>query len=184
MTAAPRPGVESAVRASLREALAAAGLPAAPQRAVLVSVPGQRLYLVEGGRVAAEYRVSTSARGVGGVEGSYRTPPGVHRVHAKIGAGAPRGAVFVERQPTGRVWQGEPSDEDLILTRVLTLEGVESGVNCGPGCDSLERCIYIHGTNHEALLGTPASHGCVRMANQDVAELFDRLEPGDPVVVA
>ncbi len=179
-----RQAVESAIDAVLRESLARAGIRSLPQRAVLVSVERQRLYLVERGKLTVDYPVSTSANGVGGAEGSYRTPPGLHRVHARIGAGSPAGAVFQERQPTGRIWRGEPSGEDLILTRVLPLEGLEPGVNQGPGCDSLQRCIYIHGTNQEDRLGTPVSHGCIRMANRDVMDLFERLEPGDLVVVA
>jgi UDP-N-acetylmuramate--alanine ligase len=134
--------------------------------------------------VIAEYPVSTSAFGVGGAEGSYRTPPGFHRVREMIGAGAPAGTVYVGRAPTGETWQGADTPDDLILTRILTLEGLEPGVNQGVGCDSLARYIYIHGTNHEQKLGTAASHGCIRMANRDVVDLFDRLKPGDPVVVA
>ena len=113
-----------------------------------------------------------------------RTPPGWHRIHARIGEGAPSGAVFVSREATGDRWKGEPEAADLILTRILTLEGLEDGVNRGPGHDSLERYIYIHGTNHEEELGRPASHGCVRMGNADVIDLFARVAVGDPVVVA
>ena len=109
---------------------------------------------------------------------------GWHRIHARIGAGAPLGTVFESRVPTGRVWRGEAAEADLILTRVLTLEGLEDGVNRGPGRDSLERYIYLHGTNHEDQLGRPASHGCVRLANADVVELFDRVAEGDPVFIA
>jgi UDP-N-acetylmuramate--alanine ligase len=120
---------------------------------------------------------------VGGQEGSGKTPLGRHRVHARIGAGEPVGMVFRSRKPTGEIWRGEDRDEDLILTRVLTLEGLEDGVNRGPGCDSLARFIYLHGTNQEALLGTPVSHGCVRLSNADVLALFDRVEEGDLVVI-
>jgi UDP-N-acetylmuramate-alanine ligase len=150
---------------------------------MVVDVERQRLSWIDGGRVMAEYPVSTAAAGIGGASGSLRTPPGWHRVHARIGAGAPRGAVFESREPTGKVWRGEPREDDLILTRVLTLEGLEPGVNRGPGFDSLERFIYVHGTNHEARLGSPDSHGCVRMANQDVIDLFERVREGDGVLV-
>jgi UDP-N-acetylmuramate--alanine ligase len=81
------------------------------------------------------------------------------------------------------VWNGGPRADDLILTRILTLEGLEEGVNRGPGHDSLARYIYIHGTNHEDALGRPVSHGCVRMANADMIDLFERLTVGDPVVI-
>jgi UDP-N-acetylmuramate--alanine ligase len=154
-----------------------------PPRCLLVDVAAQRLALVERGATIAEFPVSTAAAGVGGEAGSLRTPPGWHQVHARIGADQPLGAVFESRVPTGQVWSGEARDEDLILTRVLTLEGLEPGVNRGPGRDSLERYIYIHGTNHEDLLGRPASHGCVRMSNADVAWLFEHVEASDAVVI-
>lgn len=154
-----------------------------PSRLLVVDVARQRLSLVESGLETAAYPVSTAEAGVGAEDGSLRTPPGWHRIHALIGAGAPRGAVFESRLATGEVWSGAPRADDLILTRILTLEGLEPGVNQGPGRDSLERYIYIHGTNHELALGRPASHGCVRMSNADVVDLFERLEVGDPVVI-
>jgi UDP-N-acetylmuramate--alanine ligase len=154
-----------------------------PPRLILVDVARQRLSLIDGERVAEEFPVSTAAAGIGAESGSYRTPPGWHRIHARIGAGEPLGMAFESRIPTGRRWEGEPLAEDLILTRILTLEGLEESVNRGPGRDSLERYIYIHGTNHPEELGRPASHGCIRMANEDVVRLFDRVEEGDPVVV-
>jgi UDP-N-acetylmuramate--alanine ligase len=168
-----------------RASLARPGAPAAlPPRLVVVDVERQRLGLVEGGDVKATFPVSTAAAGVGGEAGSLRTPPGWHRIHARIGAEAPLGTVFVSREPTGAVWRGEPSAEDLILTRILTLDGLEAGVNRGPGSDSLERFIYLHGTNHEDRLGEPVSHGCVRMANADLAWMFDHLAEGDLVLIA
>ncbi len=154
-----------------------------PARCLLVDVAAQRALLVERGEVTGSWPVSTAANGIGGASGSFKTPPGWHRVHRRIGAGAAAGSVFVSREPTGEVWRGETRDDDLILTRVLTLEGLEDGVNRGPGCDSLERYIYLHGTNHEDSLGEPGSHGCVRFSNAAIVELFDRLEEGDPVVI-
>jgi UDP-N-acetylmuramate--alanine ligase len=181
------PGPEEASRA-LALARAACERPGAPHgeppsRLLLVDVEWQRLILFEDGHPVAAYPVSTAAAGVGGAEGSNRTPPGWHRIHARIGAGSPSGTVFESRAATGQVWQGEPRAEDLILTRALTLEGLEEGVNRGPGRDSLERYIYIHGTNHEDALGRPDSHGCVRMANADVVDLFERVATGDAVII-
>ena len=112
-----------------------------------------------------------------------RTPPGWHRIRQRIGAGAESGTVFESREPTGAVWNGEERDDDLILTRILTLDGLEEGVNRGAGRDSLARYIYVHGTNHEPLLGRPVSHGCVRMSNADVTALFDAVVEGDALVV-
>ncbi len=170
------------VRAGLRRPHSP--FPAFPDRVVLVDVERQRLQLLENGRIAAEYPVSTGAAGIGGEDGSLRTPPGWHRVHARIGAGAPAGAVFESRVATGRVWAEADDDADLILSRVLTLDGLEEGVNRGPGRDSLERYIYLHGSNHEAELGVPASHGCIRLSNAAVIELFERVAEGDPVLIA
>jgi L,D-transpeptidase YbiS len=151
----------------------------------------QQLYLFEetpdGDNLIRQFPVSTATNGLGEREGSYCTPRGRHRVVAKIGAGAPVGAVFVGREPTGEVWtpelDGAHPGRDWILTRILWLEGVEEGKNRGPGIDSKTRYIYIHGTNEEHLVGKPASHGCIRMRNADVAELFDLVEEGTPVMI-
>jgi lipoprotein-anchoring transpeptidase ErfK/SrfK len=155
----------------------------APDRLIVVDVARQLLSLVEAGSVVGEWPVSTAQRGIGGEEGSERTPPGWHRVRQKIGAGAEPGTVFEQRTPNGQVWRGEQTDRDLILSRIITLEGLEDRVNRGPGCDSLQRFIYIHGTNHVAKLGQPASHGCVRMAGEHVIALFDLVVEHDPVLI-
>jgi UDP-N-acetylmuramate--L-alanine ligase len=154
-----------------------------PARMLLVDVRRQRVVLIRDEQAIGEYRVSTASAGVGGADGSLRTPPGWHAIHAKLGDGAEEGAVFVSREPTGERWRGEPRTEDLILTRVLTLEGLEPVVNQGPGFDSLERYIYLHGTNHEARLGVPDSHGCVRLSNRDVIELFAAVSENEPVFI-
>jgi hypothetical protein len=161
------------------------GAPASlPEQLLVIDVERQLATLFEKGAAVASWPVSTARNGIGGTEGSYRTPPGWHRIHRRIGEDAAPGAVFVSREPTGETWRGEVRDEDLILTRIITLEGLENGVNRGPGCDSLERCIYLHGTNQEALVGGPVSHGCVRLSNRDVTELFARLSEGDFVLIA
>lgn len=155
-----------------------------PPRLLVVDVERQTLSLIADGAEIAIYPVSTAAAGIGGAEGSMRTPPGWHRIHGRIGGASPAGAVFESRLPTGAVWRGEPREEDLILSRILTLDGLEDGVNRGPGCDSLARYVYIHGTNHEGSLGRPASHGCVRMASADLIALFDCVAAGDAVLIA
>ena len=168
-----------------RAALARRGAPPElPSRLLVVDVERQRAVWLENGAAKAVWPVSTAAAGIGGAEGSYRTPPGWHRVHRRIGEGAEQGSVFVSREPTGETWRGEPRDDDLILTRILTLDGLEEGVNRGPGHDSLERYIYLHGTNHEPLLGRPVSHGCVRLSNADICCLFAGMREGDYVLIA
>jgi len=161
----------------------AAPFDALPERLLVVDVALQTITLIIGGAADAAYPVSTALAGLGGEEGSHCTPPGWHRIHRRIGKDQPIGALFVSREPTGAVWNGEPTESDLILTRVLTLEGLEDGVNRGTGRDSLERYIYVHGTNHPERIGTAVSHGCIRMRNEDIVDLFDRVREGDPLVV-
>lgn len=139
-------------------------------------------------RVLAAYPISTAARGAGEQSGSYQTPRGEHYVRARIGQGQPAKTVFVARRPTGEVWTpalGEQAPErDWILSRILWLCGREPGHNRLGQCDSMRRYIYIHGTADEHLLGQPASHGCIRMANSDVIDLFERVPAGTRVLIA
>ncbi|WP_159079867.1 glutamate ligase domain-containing protein [Methyloceanibacter sp. wino2] len=155
-----------------------------PGRLFVVDVERQTATLIENGAAVGSWPVSTALKGIGGEENSFKTPPGWHRIDRKIGAGAEAGTVFSSREPTGERWQGETCESDLILTRILTLDGLEGGVNRGPGCDSLERYIYIHGSNHEEHIGRPASCGCVRMSNTDVTALFDAAQEGDLILIA
>jgi UDP-N-acetylmuramate-alanine ligase len=168
-----------------RDALARAGAPEAiPARLLVVDAERQVAVLIERGEPAVAWPVSTATAGIGGEEGSYRTPPGWHQIAQRIGEDAEPGTVFSSREPTGATWCGEACEDDLILTRILTLDGIEDGVNRGPGRDSRERYIYLHGTNHESLLGRRASHGCVRLSNADISDLFSRLREGDHVLIA
>ena len=161
------------------------GAPSAlPDRLLVVDVERQAATLIEAGEAAASWPVSTALRGIGGAEGSFRTPPGWHRISQRIGQDAVAGTVFVSREPTGETWCGEARDDDLILTRILTLDGLEDGVNRGEGCDSLSRYIYLHGTNQQELLGRATSHGCVRLSNGDIVALFEQMHEGDYVYVA
>jgi len=158
-----------------------------PERRIRVHLGSQRLELLEGDRVLATYPVSTAARGAGELAGSEQTPRGRHEVRAKIGAGAASGAVFEGRRPTGEICTPErlaaEPGRDWILSRILWLRGLEPGRNRRGDRDSMRRYIYIHGTPHEGSIGTPASHGCIRMRNADVIELFDRVEPSTPVEI-
>ena len=112
-----------------------------------------------------------------------RTPPGWHRVHRRIGEGAEAGSVFVAREPTGEIRRGQPRDDDLILTRILTLDGLEEGVNRGAGCELLRALPLSPRHQSQRLLGRPTSHGCVRLANADVRRLFDDVREGDYVLI-
>jgi len=158
----------------------------APATFLSVDIAAQSLAVITGGSAVKSYPVSTSKYGAGNRENSLMTPRGVHRVAEKYGHGAPLGRVFRDRLDTGETWTiGTPGapGANLVLTRILRLEGLEDGVNRGPGIDSYERYIYIHGTNNETSIGRPASHGCVCMANADVVELFDAVSEGAIVFI-
>lgn len=151
-----------------------------------VSVARQLLTLFDdAGLVLREYPVSTGKAGVGEVSGSFRTPRGRHLIRAKIGAGAAENAVFVRRRETGEIWseafdQSHPG-RDWILTRILWLSGCEPGRNRLGKVDTMRRFIYIHGAPERAEMGRPGSHGCIRMRNADIVELFDLVPVYTPV---
>ena len=143
-----------------------------------ISVARQILSIFdEQGEIVREYPVSTASAGVGEISGSYQTPRGRHLIRAKIGAGQPENTVFVRRRPTGEKWTpalGEAfPGRDWVLTRILWLSGCEPGYNRLGCVDTMRRYIYIHGSPDVAQMGLPGSHGCVRMRNADIVELFD-----------
>ena len=145
----------------------------------------QRLEVLDGGQGRSGYPVSTSRFGPGERQGSGCTPRGRHIVRARIGAGLPAAAVLRGRRPTGEVWTpalaaGQPG-RDWILSRILWLSGVEPGRNRLGEVDTMRRYIYIHGTPDSEPMGVPFSHGCIRMRNADVIELFDRVDAGTEV---
>lgn len=147
----------------------------------------QRLDVFAAGSVVNTYPVSTAKNGAGERYGSECTPRGLHCVRAKVGAGCALNTVLVRRRPTGEIWTAELAREypgrDWMLTRILWLSGRESGFNRGGGVDSLRRKIYIHGTGDEATLGAPTSHGCIRMSNAGIVDLFDRAALGTEVEI-
>ncbi len=163
--------------------------PEKPDQWLLVDTCEQRLFLVREGGIVGQWPVSTALAGLDNRENSGGTPKGVHKVAMKIGRNSQLGTVFVSREPTGETWNPEWNKDsdlrqrDLILSRILVLDGLEPGVNQGPGVDSRQRYIYVHGTNQEDLIGKPVSHGCVRMNNQNIIELFELIEEGDPLVI-
>ena len=151
-----------------------------------VDLGRQQLRLVQEDVLLAHYRVSTAANGAGERNGSLCTPRGLHRIRAKIGEGLAPGAVLVGRRPTGEVWSPELHEaqpgRDWILTRILWLCGSEPGRNRFGEVDTMRRYIYIHGAPESAAMGVPGSHGCVRMRNDELIELFDRVPVGCEVM--
>jgi len=143
-----------------------------------INIKLQLLDLVDyNGNILKQYLISSAKNGVGELNGSFCTPRGRHIIRAKIGAGQPLNAVFIERRPTGEVYSpelaGRSPGRDWILTRILWLSGCEPGYNRLGKVDTMRRAIYIHGSPDSAEMGKPGSHGCVRMRNQDIVELFD-----------
>jgi len=160
---------------------------------IIVNIDQQRLYCMDHDKnKISDYPVSTSSLGSGNQNGSYQTPLGVHSIAQKIGKGCSVNEVFVGRQPLGilddLVAAEENLPDDIISSRILWLKGEEPGVNKGNNnqgelIDSYQRYIYIHGTSEEDKIGIPASHGCVRMKNKDVIELFDLVDEGCKVII-
>jgi lipoprotein-anchoring transpeptidase ErfK/SrfK len=148
-----------------------------------IDVARQELRLPDGLRLA----ISSAKNGLGERNGSFCTPRGRHIVRAKIGAGQPLGAVFVRRRPTGEIWSPELHAKypgrDWMLTRILWLSGCEVGKNRLGDVDTMRRMIYIHGAAESAEMGKPGSHGCIRMRNADIAELFERVPLYAEVVI-
>lgn len=130
------------------------------------------------------YAISTAANGMGNQVDSFKTPLGIHRIREKIGGGEPHGMIFSARQATGRIADSlDNREKDEITTRILWLDGLEQGVNCGGNQDTFSRYIYIHGTSDEKRIGQPVSAGCIRMKNDDVIELFDEVMVNDIVLI-
>src|SRR3990167_4520244 len=142
-------------------------------RSVLINIQTQTLHLND-----KTYAISSAKNGLGEVTGSFKTPRGAHRIHAKIGGDQPIYTVFRGRVPTGEIWTEALSekkpDQDFILSRILWLQGPDTPLN---------RYIYIHGTNDEKNIGVPVSLGCIRMRNQDVLDLYEKVAVGDEVII-
>ncbi len=156
-------------------------------RRIIIDLDRQTLTLLRQGKPAETYPVSTSAIGAGEQDGSGCTPRGKHIIRARIGAGLPVGSVLVARRPTGEIFtenlRDNHPDRDWILTRILWLSGTETSRNRLGQVDTMRRYIYIHGTPDSEAIGVPGSHGCVRMRNRDVVELFDAADVGTPVEI-
>lgn len=154
---------------------------------IVIDLAAQSLTLARAGGLRRSWPVSTASRGAGEVRDSGCTPRGRHVVRARIGADLPRGAVLVGRRPTGEIWspalaRAHPG-RDWILSRILWLSGLERGRNRLGTVDTMRRYIYIHGTPDDQPMGVPASHGCIRMRNDDVIELFELAPVGTEVLI-
>ena len=154
---------------------------------IYVSIKEQKLYHIQHDSIIKEYIISSSVYGIGNTSGSNKTPIGLHNIRKKYGEKTP-----INGKMTGRVFQGNiatiytdqtKSKTDDVTSRILWLEGLEKGKNKGEGIDSFKRYIYIHGTSEEGRLGKPASHGCIRMKNKEVIDLYKLLEVGTLVLI-
>lgn len=150
-----------------------------------IDISEQRLYLYEDYQLIKSYPISSSYYGEGEIENSYKTPLGKHAIQQMIGQNSPKNTIFVNRESYSQiadiVSEAIDNEEDFITSRVMWLTGLEPGFNKGSNRDSFNRFIYIHGTHEEGLIGKKASHGCIRMLNHDVIELFDLLKKGTRV---
>lgn len=143
-----------------------------------VSIDDQRVDVFSNDALLRSFPASTAIKGVGFTPDSFRTPTGNFRIAAKIGEGLPQNTLFRAREPVGSWQPGEAVADDPVLCRIMTLEGMDP-----ENQNTLERHIYIHGTAREDLLGTPASHGCIRLANRDMLELFNLVPEGAGVII-
>ena len=154
---------------------------------IYVSIKKQTLYHIQHKRIIREYTISTSSYGIGSRNGSNKTPIGLHSVKEKYGDKTPINGIMVSRVFYGNIatiYNDETkSKTDDITSRILWLEGLEKGKNKGKGIDSFNRYIYIHGTSEEGRLGKPASHGCIRMKNKEVIDLYKLVEVGTLVLI-
>ncbi|MDA3814148.1 MAG: L,D-transpeptidase [Candidatus Cloacimonetes bacterium] len=154
------------------------------EKVILISIKDQKLILIQDNCEIAEYSISTSKFGIGNKAGSNMTPLGYHLIKEKIGDHIPTISIFKAGEFTkeiAKINDMKAYEEDLITTRIIKLEGMEKGINKGGEIDSYERGIWIHGTPAESKIGTPASHGCIRMKNDDIVLLYNSIEIGTPI---
>ena len=154
---------------------------------IIVDISEQRLYLLDKNIIIDSFPISSSKYGEGSNENSFKTPLGKHIIKDKIGTNVPPNTIFVARINTERkaeiINSLDDSDEDYVTSRILWLDGLEDGINKGEGVDSYNRYIYIHGTHEEGFIGMEASHGCIRMFNDDVIRLYDMVNKGTKVYI-
>jgi len=154
-------------------------------RLLIVSIRNQELVIIENDTLQRTFSISTSKNPPSCTENSFGTPLGIHALADKIGDGEPIGMVFKGRVPTSHFSElpEEEQKKNLITTRIIRIRGLEEGYNSGKECDSYDRYVYIHGTNHEDRIGEPFSGGCIELANVEVIELFDTVAEGDLLAI-
>ena len=154
---------------------------------IVIDISQQTLTLWQENNRLRQYSISSALKGVGERSGSEQTPRGKHIIRAKIGANMPLNSVFKARRPTGEIYNAELAEKypnrDWILTRIMWLSGCEVGKNRLGQCDTMRRYIYIHGTPDTEPMDTPKSHGCIRMRNEDIIQLFDLVPVYTPVII-
>ena len=154
---------------------------------IIVDISEQRLYLLKNTAIVESFPISSSKYGEGSIENSFKTPLGNHQIKEKIGENAALNTIFISRINTKReaviINEELDSEDDHVTSRILWLDGSEEGINRGFGIDSYKRYIYIHGTHEEGLIGQKASHGCIRMFNNDVIYLYDIVKEGTKVYI-
>jgi len=154
---------------------------------IYVSIKEQKLYYIQHDSIIKEYVISSSSYGIGSTSGSNKTPIGIHSIREKFGEKTPLNGKMTDRVFHGNIatiYTDETrSKTDDVTSRILWLEGLEKGKNKGKGIDSFSRYIYIHGTSEEGRLGKPASHGCIRMKNKEVIDLYKLVEVGTLVLI-
>ena len=157
------------------------------QEILFISIKNQKMYHLKNQKIIYTYIISSSKYGTGNKQESNKTPVGLHKIKNKYGEKTPDNGIMIGRVFTGKIAEiyndTTKSKTDDITSRILWLEGIESGINKGAGIDSYERYIYIHGTSEEGLLGTPSSHGCIRMKNKDIINLYKIIEVGTLVLI-
>ena len=152
---------------------------------IYIGIKRQKLYLFEANIISKIYKVSTSLKGAGNEISSYKTPLGLHFIYEKIGNNAPIGTLFINKKNTNKIVEIDSltlnQNKDEITTRLMSLMGKELNINKGGRVDTFKRGIYIHGTSNEKSIGKPSSHGCIRMKNNDIVELFNSVGKQIPV---
>ena len=154
---------------------------------IYIGIKRQELFLINNKEVTVNYKISTSKYGVGNIDDSEKTPLGLHKIYKMYGKNVPICGIFISKKYINKITTIESlpknTNTDIICSRIITIKGLEEGLNIGDNIDSYLRNIYIHGTNEEGLIGTPSSHGCIRMKNIEIIDLYTKIFPEMLIVI-